>query len=124
MYKLQFNKPCSSFREIRESIADDELDYWQFYKYCKAILNEEGIRNDTIHKVKGLEFDVVILNKVNENKIPRQKLLSREGWIYEELTPESIERARPVIYVGCSRPRKKLIINHNWKPSMFVKILK
>ena len=112
------------FDEIKDLINEDEIDLWNYKKYTLALNNNEGIRNDTIHKVKGLEFEVVILNNMNENKIPRQKLLSRKDWVYQELSEENIANARTVFYVGCSRPRALLIVNHNWKPSLFVKEIK
>lgn len=114
----------SLFEIIRGLIPNDEKDYWSLLKYIQAISGVNGIFSDTIHKSKGLEFDVVILNGVNENKIPYQKLLNRSSWTYEDLTSEDIENGRNLLYVGLSRAKKYLIILHNWKPSLFIEIIK
>jgi DNA helicase-2/ATP-dependent DNA helicase PcrA len=124
LFESTFEIACSSFMEVIELIKEEEVEFWNFSKYCGAVSNDSGIRNDTIHKVKGLEFDVVILNGINENKLPRQKLLDASNWTYKDLTEDDINKARTVFYVACSRPRKKLIINHNWKPSMFIDLIK
>jgi superfamily I DNA/RNA helicase len=114
----------SLFGIIRELITDDEKRYWSLSKYIQAISGVNGIFSDTIHKSKGLEFDAVILNGVNENKIPYQKVLDRSSWTYEGLTTEGIENGRNLLYVGLSRAKKYLIILHNWKPSIFIEVIK
>jgi len=85
-----------------------------------------GITVNTIHQAKGLEYDIVILNQINENKIPYQMYLGKQGrdYIYADLTEESIEDGRTLLYVGVSRAKAILIILHNWKPSMFIDKLK
>jgi len=114
----------STFKEISELIKDEEKKIWTIGQYMKTLSGLDGITNNTIHKVKGLEYDAVILNEMNENKIPYQKLISRKGWIYETLTNESIEEGRKLFYVAVSRAKKHLIILHNWKPSMFISVIK
>ncbi len=39
---------------------------------------------------RGLEFDAVILNGMNENRIPYQKLINRSNWTYAKLTTDDI----------------------------------
>ena len=42
----------------------------------------------------------------------------------EELTDEDIENGKNQFYVAVSRAKKYLIILHNWKPSMFINIIR
>jgi superfamily I DNA/RNA helicase len=114
----------STFYEIIGLIPEEEKSIWNIGQYMQTLSGLNGITNNTIHKVKGLEYDIVILNEMNENKIPFQKLLSRKDWIYEDLTEAGIEEGRKLFYVAVSRAKKYLIVLHNWKPSMFINMIK
>ena len=91
-----------------------------------AIYGIDGITINTIHQAKGLEYDIVFLNGVSENRIPYQRLLERNwnNWIYELLTAENLENGRTLLYVGISRAKAILILIHNWKPSLFIPMIK
>jgi ATP-dependent DNA helicase UvrD/PcrA len=123
LFDRLFEIKHSTFKEISELINDEDKNIWNIGQYMQTLSGLNGITNNTIHKVKGLEYDVVILNEMNENKIPYQKLLSRKGWIYEALTNESVEEGRKLFYVAVSRAKKHLIVLHNWKPSIFVSVI-
>lgn len=124
IFESTFGITDSVFENVIGLIDDDEKKKWTIKKYVHTISGVNGIFCDTIHKSKGLEFDAVILNGVNENKIPYQKLIDRSSWTYEQLTDVDIENGRNLLYVALSRARKYLIILHNWKPSMFIEVLK
>ena len=126
IFSFVFKTPHATFDEILDKISPEEKQVWTIGQYIKTLAGVDGINCNTIHKVKGLEYDAVILNEMNENKIPYQKFLGKEGqnWIFEELTEEGIENGRNLFYVAISRARKYLIILHNWKPSMFIEIIK
>ncbi len=119
-----FKVPHSTFDEIIDLISDEEQAIWTFGEYIKTLSGINGITNNTIHKAKGLEYEAVILNQMNENKIPYQRLLERATWTYEELTDDKIEEGRKLFYVALSRAKKYLIIFHNWKPSLFIDMIK
>jgi superfamily I DNA/RNA helicase len=121
-----FKVTHTTFDEISTKISPEEKQSWNIDQYLETLAGINGINCNTIHKVKGLEFDAVILNEMNENKIPYQKYLGREGnnWIYQELTEEDIENGKNLFYVAISRAKKYLIILHNWKPSMFIEIIR
>ena len=119
-----FKLSHSTFDEIMNLISDDEKHTWDIGQYIRTLAGVDGITCNTIHKIKGLEFDAVILNEMNENKIPYQKCISRNPWIYDALSKEDIENGRNLFYVAVSRARKYLIVLHNLKPSMFVDMIK
>lgn len=119
-----FNINNSDIEEIMNGISDEESVSWTLEKYFKTLAGIDGITINTIHQAKGLEYNVVFLNGVSENRIPYQKLLERKGWVYESLTKENLENGRTLLYVGMSRAKVILIITHNWKPSLFIPLIK
>lgn len=120
-----FKVSHTSFDEILDKISTEEKQSWNIGQYLETLAGVNGINCNTIHKVKGLEFDAVILNEMNEHKIPYQKFLGKDGrnYIYQELSKEDIENGKNLFYVALSRARKYLIILHNWYPSMFIDII-
>lgn len=124
IFDKTFRVSHTTFNEIIDIISPEEEQIWNIGQYLETLAGVDGINCSTIHKVKGLEYDAVILNEMNENKIPYQKLLCRKTWTYEELTEEDIENGRNLFYVALSRARKYLIILHNWKPSMYIDIIR
>lgn len=121
-----FKVTHSAFAELLSLINPQEATQWTFEKYIEILSGVAGITINTIHQAKGLEYDVVILNQINENKIPYQMYLGQQNgnYIYADLTEESIEDGRTLLYVGISRAKAVLVILHNWKPSMFIDTLK
>lgn len=111
-----------AINEILESINVDEADQWTFEKYIKTLSGAGGITVNTIHQSKGLEYEVVFLSGINENRLPYQRFIRRDGrnYIYEPLTNDNMEVGRTLLYVGVSRAKAQLIITHNWMPSMFI----
>lgn len=112
----------SGILDILNSIDPNEIAQWSFEKYIKTLAGVDGIMVNTIHQAKGLEFEVVFLSGINENRLPYQQFIERNGnqYIFAPLTPENLEAGRNLFYVGISRAKAKLIITHNWKPSMFI----
>ena len=121
-----FKVKHSAFSELLSLIDQKEAELWTFEKYVETLSGVSGITVNTIHQAKGLEYDVVILNQMNQNKIPYQMYLGQNKgeYIYADLTDESIEDGRTLLYVGISRAKAVLVVLHNWKPSMFIDTLK
>jgi DNA helicase-2/ATP-dependent DNA helicase PcrA len=121
-----FKTENSDIQEILNNISNEEAEIWTLEKYFKTVSGIDGITINTIHQAKGLEYDIVILNGVSENKIPYQRFIERQGnnYIFDELTDENLENGRTLLYVGISRAKAMLILIHNWKPSLFIPIIK
>jgi len=126
IFEYVFKINNSDIQEIASAIREEEIGFWTLKKYLKTVSGIDGITINTIHQAKGLEYDVVFLSGVNENKIPYQKLLERKGnnWIYEDVTDENLENGKTLLYVGMSRARVSLIITHHWKPSLFISTIR
>lgn len=126
MFEEVFRIDNSDIQEIVNSVNTEEAEAWTLEKYFKTVSGIDGITVNTIHQAKGLEYDIVILNGVSENRIPYQRLLERNGnnWNYEPLTDENLENGRTLLYVGVSRAKALLVLIHNWKPSLFISTIK
>lgn len=126
IFDTAFKVTHSAFTELLSLINEEEAPQWTFGKYIETLSGVNGITVNTIHQAKGLEYDVVILNQINENKIPYQRYLGRQNgdYVYEDLTEENKEDGRTLLYVGVSRAKAILVVLHNWKPSLFIDTLK
>jgi DNA helicase-2/ATP-dependent DNA helicase PcrA len=69
-----------------------------------------GVHLLTLHRAKGLEWDVVFLPRVEEKELPIK--LAR--------TPQEIAEERRLLYVGITRARKRLHLTWSGRPSRFL----
>lgn len=114
-----FHNEHSAIDEIISQINEQEANSWTFEKYLQTIAGFSGITINTIHQAKGLEYDAVILNGMSGGRIPYQRW-NRSARAYDPITPENFVDGKAKFYVGVSRAKLKLIITHNWNPSMFI----
>ncbi len=78
---------------------------------------EPGIRLGTMHRVKGLEFPVMILVGVNSGVVPLR------GAVVEgdsTARAEHEERERALLFVAATRARDHLIVTSFGSPSPFL----
>ena len=69
-----------------------------------------GVIVSTIHNVKGLEFDTVIIKDVNDGILPYR----------DEDGNEDVETFRRLLYVAITRARRRVVLVCGHKPSRFV----
>ncbi len=112
-----FKTSDSNFNEILTLLEKDDSNFWTFGKYTETLSGVSGITINIIHQVKGLEYEVVILNGINEGIIPYQ------GIDYP-LSEEIMEDGKKLLYVGISRAKSTLVVLHNHTPSIFLSIIK
>ena len=77
----------------------------------------QGIRLATMHRVKGLEFDHVIVAGVNEGIVPHEKAVSGGGPLKNR---QREEHERSLLYVAVTRARKSVLITCSGKPSPLI----
>jgi DNA helicase-2/ATP-dependent DNA helicase PcrA len=118
-----FDFSHSAFDEMFSLINEEEGKKWTLEKYLETLSGVDGIMVNTIHQVKGLEYEVVILNEMNHGRIPFQ-LWNRAERAYDPLTIENESDGRTLFYVGISRAKKGLIVIYSRTPSMFIDIIK
>jgi superfamily I DNA/RNA helicase/mRNA-degrading endonuclease RelE of RelBE toxin-antitoxin system len=76
-----------------------------------------GIRVATMHRVKGLEFDHVIVAGVNDGVVPEAPAVYRDATVKNE---QREEHERSLLYVAVTRARKSVLITCSGKPSPFI----
>lgn len=138
-----FRKEVSYISDYLESLNDDEIrNVCLVLRYKKLIdqyeralsdkniitfrvkrdvsddLKQPGIRLATMHRVKGLEFDRVIIASVNEGIIPLNQYV-------EDSTDYTIKndadvRERSLLYVASTRAKKEVFITCYGKRSKFI----
>ena len=80
--------------------------------------NTPGIRLATMHRVKGLEFDTMIIAGANASQIPLQAALESTDDPAEREDREL--RERTLFYVAATRAKKEVIVTGFGKKSPFV----
>jgi len=113
----------SAFDEIYSVIDIEEGAKWTLGKYLETLSGLDGIMVNTIHQVKGLEYEVVILYDMNLGRIPFQQW-NRIGRFHEPLTVENETDGRTLFYVGISRAKKGLIVCYDRQPSMYIDLIR
>jgi hypothetical protein len=78
---------------------------------------EPGMRLGTMHRVKGLEFPVMLLAGVNSGVVP-MRVPSTEGDPTARIEHE--ERERSLLFVAATRARDHLIVTSYGNPSSFL----
>ncbi len=80
--------------------------------------SKPGLRLATMHRIKGLEFDRMIIARVNEGTVPLLKgdLESDDQGVREEAEL----RERALFYVASTRARRALLITSSGKPSAWI----
>jgi len=77
-----------------------------------------GLRLATMHRVKGLEFDDVIIASVNEGVVPLQ--YSSIGTSSSDLREETEYLERALLYVSATRAKKKVLMTSYGESSPFL----
>ena len=107
-------------RDERDSIGEELEDAGLTVEVLEADSPDEsstGVRLATMHRVKGLEFDHMVIASVNENIVPlAAAIYAVDG--SERATVETAERA--LLYVAATRAKKELTVLSFDSPSPFL----
>ncbi len=79
-------------------------------RYGDGAAARKGVHLLTYHGAKGLEFEVVLLPRLEEKELPTK--LAR--------TPREIDEERRLLYVGMTRAKRELALTWVGKPSRFL----
>jgi len=109
-FNRHFGVDQQEFVEIIDKIRPNRKERLVFSEYLKMLSGIDGIFNQTIYAAKGLEFDAVILNRIDEGRIPYSSTPSEED----------IDNGRKLFYVGLSRAKRYLAVIHADDESRFI----
>ena len=106
-------------RQERDAIADLLKEHELAHVALKAgavdSAETEGVRLATMHRVKGLEFDRVVMASMNADLVPLRAALDGRGDAVERESAETEERA--LVYVAATRAKKELLVLSFGTPS-------
>ena len=80
--------------------------------------NKNAVRLATMHRVKGLEFDEMILASVNDGIVPLNHALENKGDEVEKRSADVEERG--LMYVALTRAKKRVLILSYGTPSSYL----
>lgn len=103
---------------IQKYLEQENITVFKIRRDAPDSLETKDVRVATLHRVKGLEFDIMIVASANKGMIPYeyQREFADE---LQRLQYEIEERA--LLYVGITRARKRAIITSYGEPSRFLK---
>jgi superfamily I DNA/RNA helicase len=78
-------------------------------------LLEEGVRIGTMHRVKGLQFDYMVLPGLNADSLPLKEGLNHCA--DEVSRTRFVEGERSLLHVAATRAKKQVIVSYYGKPS-------
>lgn len=92
---------------FKNALQDHHLDYVTLDGHTE-LQSKPGVRLATVHRVKGLEFESVILISANANLVPLQMALDKADQVAHE---EADTEERGLIYVALTRARKTVSVH-------------
>lgn len=80
---------------------------------------QPGVRLATMHRVKGLEFDRVVIAAVNDGVVPLHAAI---GGTHDPLLQRESEiRERALLYVAATRARREVVVTSHGEASRFLR---
>lgn len=86
----------------------------------KDNISNIGIRLATMHRVKGLDFDNVIIASMNDGIVP---LEVSEKSDEKQIEDEELLKEKSLVFVAATRAKKSLLVTSYGKKSKFLKII-
>jgi len=82
--------------------------------------SESALRLATMHRVKGLEFDHMLIPGLSAAVLPNRRVL--DG-CPDQISREAFEqRERSLLHVAATRARKRLVVTYSGEPSPFLQL--
>ena len=112
----------SRTRNERDAVQNELSDAEIPVEVLEAVApdpSSSGVRLATMHRVKGLEFDRVVIASANEDTLPLAAAVNAtEADSMERIAADTAERA--LLYVSATRARKELTLLSFGTPSTFL----
>jgi superfamily I DNA/RNA helicase len=121
----QLNQTCIVARSnelldrYAEALESARVDVLRLSNQQNDDRTAPGVRLATMHRVKGLEFETVIMVAVNEGLLPKSDSpeMSHEN---DRDRADFLQRERALLYVAATRAKRHLIVCGYGKPSPFL----
>ena len=118
----------AKIKGVMDFLNNSAIEQYKYHNF-KSNDNEYGVQVMTVHKSKGLEYDVVILPNIDSNEFPSRKMGGKKYWHIlsdrfknnKEKFEGDIEDERKLFYVAVTRAKDYLLLTYNKsKPSIFL----
>ena len=103
---------------IAETLKEHDLTHVALEAGAVDAAETDGVRLATMHRVKGLEFDRVVMASINSDLVPLPIAIDARGDAVERESAETEERA--LVYVAATRAKKELLVLSYDKASRFL----
>jgi len=112
---LRTNALVDSYAEM---LSEASIGLYKLSAEDVDIQDKPGVRLSTMHRIKGLEFDHMIIASVNSDTIPMTRDNDDQTIKFRSENVEEIERS--LLYVAATRARVSLLITSWGNPSRFI----
>jgi superfamily I DNA/RNA helicase len=107
--------------QYRSALHEKGMETYQIRRSEAEDRKAPGVRLATMHRVKGLEFDRVIIAGVNDGVIPNKK--PAEGSADPTVKTDLEQGERALLYVASTRARKEVLVTSFGNASPFLTVL-
>ena len=105
-------------KEYQSAIEEKNVKTVILTKDAKDDLSDNRIRIATMHRVKGLDFDHVVIASVNDGIVPFRRINQSS----EDLINQEVEiQEKSLLFVSATRAKKTLLVSSYGKQSKFLK---
>ncbi len=94
---------------VKDALRAASLDLYEVKREATDKRSRPGVRVATMHRVKGLEFDHVLVASANDKIIPLEKAMKAGDDVVVARNAETGERA--LLYVALTRAKKSAVVS-------------
>lgn len=104
--------------QYEAALKAGKVDVYRIRRSMAEDRRAQGLRLATMHRVKGLEFDYIVVAGVNEGIVPLTASQTTVSDVYESAENETRERA--LLYVAVTRAKRAALVTSHGKKSRFL----
>ncbi len=93
---------------LEKVLSEADIPHYVLNPSSSDQKNQDAVRLGTMHRVKGLEFDEMVLISLNKGIVPLAKAIDSKGDSVEKRQADLEERA--LLYVAITRAKKRVVI--------------
>ena len=108
----------AELNKVADTLRQQGIEYYLLERDSLDRGRPGAVRLATMHRVKGLEFDEMILASINRGLVPLEKALSSKGDAIERRAADLQERA--LLYVAITRAKKRASVLSNGEASPYL----
>ena len=108
----------SLLEQYESALQAKGIDHLRIEGRASDDSGKPGLRTATMHRVKGLEFDAMIIAGVNDGVVPLVNAAADADSDYAQIEVETKERS--LLYVAATRAKNHVLISCSGSPSRFI----